>query len=217
MIFIYRPITEFTKKFNIFCLTKNLGKKLILTFVVVFYPLGVFSQYIEPDLRPIFRLDSSKHNLALISSNTIPTKITLRNETVDRCFTDDGMIKKDLKDFLSDQQWQIIEGNEATAEFVILVVGGQLSSSDCLLAIKVSYQRGLLLPVIGLEDDTYRSDTFTNVILSSVVGIIGQKKPMVGKYTLEKTKILIKKILSDMEEAQSYHEENVALPYIAPN
>ena len=208
MIFSFRLITE---------LTKNLVINLILTFVVAFFPLGAFSQYIEPDSRPIFRLDSSEHNLALISSNTIPTKVTLRNETVDRCFRDDGTIKKDLKGFLSDQQWQIIEGNEAIAEFVILVVGGQLSSSDCLLAIKVSYQRGLLLPVIGLEDETYRSDTFTHVILSSVVGVVAEKKLMISKYTLEKTKMLIKKILFEMEEAQSYHEENVALPYIAPN
>ena len=208
MIFRFRLITE---------LTKNLVINLILTFVVAFFPLGAFSQYIEPDSRPIFRLDSSEHNLALISSNTIPTKVTLRNETVDRCFRDDGTIKKDLKGFLSDQQWQIIEGNEAIAEFVILVVGGQLSSSDCLLAIKVSYQRALLLPVIGLEDETYRSDTFTHVILSSVVGVVAEKKLVISKYTLEKTKMLIKKILFEMEEAQSYHEENVALPYIAPN
>ena len=52
---------------HVFCLIKNLGIKLILTFVVALYPLGVFSQYIEPDSRPIFRLDISKHNLALIS------------------------------------------------------------------------------------------------------------------------------------------------------
>ncbi|MDC3169755.1 hypothetical protein OA871_01780 [Paracoccaceae bacterium] len=208
MIFNYGPITGLTKK---------LVTKLILTFVISFYPMVAVSQYIEPDSRPIFRLDSSKYNLALINSNTMPTKITLINETIDRCFADEGTIKKDLKGFLSDQQWQIIEGNEAIAEFVILVVGGQLSGSDCLLAIKVSYERGLLLPVIGLEDETFRSDTFTNVMLSSVVGIVAQKKPLVGKYTLEKTKMLIKKILFDMEEAQSYHEENVALPYIAPN
>lgn len=29
--------------------------------------------------------------------------------------------------------------------------------------------------------------------------------------------MLIKDILSDISEAQLYHEENVALPYIAPN
>ena len=162
-----------------------------------------------------FRLDSSKHNLALLSSKTIPTKITLRNETADRCFTDDGTIKEDLKSFLSDQQWQIIEGNEAIAEFVILVLGGQLSGSDCLLAIKVSYERGFLLPVIGLEDETYRSDTFTNVILSSVIGLVAQKKKVADKYTLEKIKMLIKDILSDISEAKLYHEENVAHPYIA--
>jgi len=54
-------------------------------------------------------------------------------------------------------------------------------------------------------------------ILYHSIRNIAQKKPLVGKYTLEKTKMLIKKILFDMEEAQSYHEENVALPYIAPN
>ena len=217
MVFNYGQFRGLSKIFHVFCLKKNLGIKLILTFVVASYPLGAFSQYIEPDSRPIFRLDSSKYNLALISSNTIPTKITLRNETADRCFTDDGMIKEDLKSFLSDQKWQIIEGNEAIAEFVILVLGGQLSGSDCLLAIKVSYERGFLLPVIGLEDETYRSDTFTNVILSSVIGLVAQKKKVVEKYTHEKIKMLIKDILSDISEAQLYHEENVALPYIAPN
>ncbi len=72
------------------------------------------------------------------------------------------------------------------------------------------------MPVIGLEDETYRSDTFTHVFLSSVVGVVAEKKLMISEYTLEKTKMLIKKILFEMEEAQSYHEENVALPYIAP-
>ena len=217
MIVNYGKFRGLSKIFYIFRLIKNYVIKSILTSVFALYPLGVFSQYIEPDSRPIFRLDSSKHNLALIGSSTIPTKITLKNETTDRCFTDDDMIKKDLKSFLSDQEWQIMEENEAIAEFVILVLGGQLSGSDCLLAIKVSYERGFLLPVIGLEDETYRSDTFTNVILSSVVGLVAQKKKVIEKYTLEKTKMLIKDILSDIREAQLYHEENVALPYIAPN
>ena len=88
--------------------------------------------------------------------------------------------------------------------------------SDCLPAIKVSYERDFVA-VIGLEDETYRSDTFTNVILSSVIGLVAQKKKVVEKYTHEKIKMLIKDILSDISEAQLYHEENVALPYIAPN
>ena len=71
--------------------------------------------------------------------------------------------------------------------------------------------------ILSVLIPTYNNNESLKKVLDSYVGDKRIEILVSDDSDDEDKKMLIKDILSDISEAQLYHEENVALPYIAPN
>ena len=117
--------------------------------------MSVVGEVIPSDGKPTFRLDSSKHNMALAFASQFPTNINIESKVAEGCWTDISSTKTKIELFLLDRGWQIVsKRKDAVASIEITVFAAPLdiiAPNYCTSAINVRYVKGIIVPLFITE------------------------------------------------------------------
>ena len=166
--------------------------------------MSLYGQAIPPDTRQILRLDSSKHNMALIDAMNIPTFIEMVDDVKGGCWTDVSATKAKIELFLLDRGWKIVSRpQDAVATIQISVIGGALTSQFCSTAIQLNYLKYAFVSIEALSNDKMKADTLALMTFLSLGGISSTEKSSSNAQIFKLIQSCLNSILVEIKKAKN--------------
>ena len=188
--------------------------KVLLIVICICFPLSVVSEVIPSDGKPRFRLDSSKHNLALAFASQRPTNIEIETKVVGGCWTDISSTKTKTELFLLDRGWQIVSNREdAVASIDITVfavplykVVPNLTENYCTSLINVKYVKGIIVPLFITE---YNFETSIAGTLINSLALRVYEKSEANDKIFKAVQDAIESFLVDIKKSENHFEKAI--------